>query len=107
MKKILIPIILLIAVAAGYLYYDWDAKTKRAASEPKKILFTWTDEKGVKHFSDKAPPEGAKNVEKTTGFKYVKPPLITTIKNGAANLYRRGKNFLYSLFKRKSKRDRK
>ena len=103
MKKFLIAIILIIAVAAGYLYYDWDTKTKRAASEPKKILFTWTDEKGVKHFSDKAPPEGARNIEKTTGFKYVKPPLITTIKNGAVKLYRRGKKTLLGLFKKKSK----
>jgi hypothetical protein len=107
MKKFLIAIILIIAVAAGYLYYDWDTKTKRAASEPKKILFTWTDEKGVKHFSDKAPPEGARNIEKTTGFKYVKPPLITTIKDGAVNLYRRGKTALFTLFNKKSKEDEK
>jgi hypothetical protein len=107
MKKILIAIILFITVTTGYLYYDWDTKTKRSASEPKKILFSWTDEKGVKHFTDKAPPEGAKDIEKTTGFKYVKPPWVTTIKNGVVNLYRSGKTTFFAIFKKKSKKDEK
>jgi LPS O-antigen subunit length determinant protein (WzzB/FepE family) len=36
MKKILAFIIIFIAAAAGYLYYDWNTKTKRAALEPGK-----------------------------------------------------------------------
>jgi hypothetical protein len=108
MKKVLVIIIIFIAAAAGYLYYDWSTKTKKAALEPRKTLYSWTDEKGVKHFTDKEPPRGAKNIEKTTGFKYVKPPLITAIKKGALNLYRRAKNalsdFVKNIFKKKSKK---
>ncbi len=108
MKKIFVFIIIFIAAAAGYLYYDWSTKTKRAALEPSKTLYSWTDEKGVKHFTDKEPPRGAKNIEKTTGFKYVKPPLVTTIKKGALNLYRLAKNalsgFFKNIFKNRSKK---
>ena len=108
MKKIFVFIIIFIAAAAGYLYYDWNTKTKRAALEPGKTLYSWTDEKGVKHFTDKEPPRGAKNIEKTTGFKYVKPPLVTTIKKRALNLYRRAKNtlsdFFKNIFKKRSKK---
>ena len=104
MKKVLVIIIIFIAAAAGYLYYDWDTKTKRAALEPSKSLYSWTDEKGVKHFTDKEPPGGAKDIEKTTGFNYVKPPLVTTIKKAALNSYRRVKNALSDLFKKRSKK---
>ena len=103
MKKIAVFIIIFIAAAAGYLYYDWDTKNKRAALEPKKILYSWTDEKGVKHFTDKEPPGGASNIEKTTGFNYVKPPLVITIKKAALGSYRRTKNALSGLFKKRSK----
>ena len=99
MKKVLVVIFILMAVTAGYLYYDWNDKTKKQALEPGKTLYSWTDEKGAKHFTDKEPPRGAKNIEKTTGFKYVKPPLVTTIKNGAVNLYRRTQKTLSDFYK--------
>jgi hypothetical protein len=99
MKKIFVFIIIFIAAAAGYLYYDWNAKTKRAALEPSKTLYSWTDEKGAKHFTDKEPPRGAKNIEKNTGFKYVKPPLVTKIKDSVVNVYRRVKYSLTDYFK--------
>jgi hypothetical protein len=104
MKKVVVLVIIFVAVAAGYLYYDWNAKTKKQALEPGKILYSWTDEKGVKHYTDKEPPRGAKNIEKTTGFKYVKPPLVTTIKKGALNLYGRAKSVLSYFFKNISKK---
>ena len=107
MKKVLVFIIIFIAAAAGYLYYDWNIKTKKAALEPSKTLYSWTDEKGVKHFTDKEPPRSAKNIEKTKGFKYVKPPLVNQMKNSVANLYRRVKyaltHFFKNIFKKKSK----
>jgi hypothetical protein len=107
MKKLLAIITILVAGVVGYLYYDWDTKTKRAASEPKKILFAWTDENGIKHFTDKVPPKGAKNVEKTVGYKYVKPPLVNTLKNSVVNLYYRTKNKLSDFFKKASEKDKK
>jgi hypothetical protein len=99
MKKALVIIIIFMTAAAGYLYYDWNTKTKKAALAPSKTLFSWTDEKGVKHFTDKEPPRGAKEIEKTTGFRYVKPPLITTIKKATLNAYGRAKNALSDFFK--------
>ena len=47
MKKVLVFIIIFIGVAAGYLYYDWNVKTKRLAAEPSKTVYSWTDENGV------------------------------------------------------------
>jgi hypothetical protein len=107
MKKIFVFIIIFIAAVVGYLYYDWDTKTKRAALEPGKTLYSWTDEKGVKHFTDKEPPRGATNIEKTTGFKYVKPPLVTTLKKGTLKVYRPVKNALSNFFKNIFKRGSK
>jgi hypothetical protein len=55
--------------------------------------------------------ESNKNIEKTTGFKYVKPPLVTAINKGALNLYRRVKNtlsdFFKNIFKKRSKKAKK
>ena len=99
MKKVLIFVIVFIGLAAGYLYYDWHTKTKRLAEMPVPTLYSWTDEKGVKHFTDKMPPSGAENVIKTKGFKYMKPPLVTNIKNGAAKLYGRVKNAVFEFFR--------
>lgn len=110
MKKIIIIFIIFIGAAAGYLYYDWQAKTKRLAEAPSPTLYSWTDEKGVKHFTDKEPPSGAQNVSKTKGFKYVKPPLVITLKQTAVNLYRRLtyplSDFFRNMIKKRSKKNR-
>jgi hypothetical protein len=111
MKKIIIFVIIFIGAAAGYLYCDWHAKTKRLAEEPSPTLYSWTDEKGVKHFTDKKPPIGAQNVSKTKGLKYVKPPLVITLKQATVNLYRRViyavSDFFRNMIKKRSKDNRK
>jgi hypothetical protein len=111
MKKIIIFVVIFIGATAGYLYYDWHAKTKRLAEEPSPTLYSWTDEKGVKHFTDKTPPIGAQNVSKAKGFKYVKPPLAITLKQTAVNLYRRVtyavSDFFRNIIKKSPKKNRK
>jgi hypothetical protein len=101
MKKVLFIVTLLVCVAAGYLYYDWHVQTKQMAAEPKITLYSWTDENGVKHFTDTAPPQGATDVQETKGYKYVEPPLVVKIKDKTNELYDwiKGK-----IFKKKEKR---
>jgi hypothetical protein len=99
MKKVLVFIIIFIGVAAGYLYYDWSVKTKRLAAEPSKTVYSWTDENGVKHFTDFKPPSEAKNITKTKGYKYIKPPLVITLKEGMVHFYGRVKDGVSGIFR--------
>lgn len=104
MKKIFIIFLFLAVAASGYLFYDWHAKTKNKSEADKITLYSWEDEKGLTHFSDKMPPGGARNVQKTAGYKYAAPPLALTIKWTAENLYHRTKTGVNGLFKSKSKK---
>ena len=107
MKKIFITFLILAVAASGYLYYDWHTKTKNKSEADKITLYSWVDEKGLTHFSDKMPPSGARNIQKTDGYKYAAPPLVLTIKWAAENLYHRIKNAVSSLFGFISKKKRK
>ena len=104
MKKIFITFLILTVAASGYLYYDWHIKTKNKSEADRITLYSWEDEKGLTHFSDKMPPGGARNIQKTDGYKYAAPPLALTIKWTIENLYHRTKNAVSGLFKSKSKR---
>ena len=104
MKKIFTIIIIFIGLAAGYLYYDWNAKTKKQEVDPSKTVYSWTDEKGVKHFTDKKPPSGAKNIKETKGFRYTEPPLVLTIKESMLSLYSRIKYAVSDVFRYKKKK---
>jgi hypothetical protein len=92
MKKVLIIVTIVVCVAAAYLYYDWHAQTKEMAAKPKITLYSWTDEKGVKHFTDTAPPEGVRDVQETQGNKYVEPPLVVKIRETTKDFYNWIKN---------------
>ena len=107
MKKIFIIFLFLAVAASGYLYYDWHAKTKNKSEADKITLYSWEDEKGLTHFSDKMPPGGARNIQKTNGYKYAAPPLVLTIKWTVENLYHRTKTGVNGLFKSKSKKNGK
>ena len=87
MKKILMIILVLICGTAGFLYYDWHVKTKKLAAEPSIILYSWTDEKGKKHFTDTHPPQNAENVEKLKGYEHIEPPLIKKLKYKIIDFY--------------------
>jgi hypothetical protein len=100
MKKVVIVIILLIFGLGGYLGWDWYDKTKRQRLEPSVMLYYWTDSKGGKHISDVPPPKGARNVRTEKGWRHIRTPLIVSIKNKAAGIYKRAKR---SLFKSREK----
>ena len=104
MKKALILIIVIILGCCGYLYYDWHTKTKKQAAEPSIPQYSWTDDQGIRHFTDSPPPEGAINVKKTKGYQYVAPPLVVTIKKKIVHYYVQAKE---KLFKPKKKKRRK
>jgi hypothetical protein len=104
MKKALVVIIVLILGCGGYLYYDWHTKTSRRAAEPSEPQYSWTDARGVRHFTDRPPPEGATDIRETKGYKYIDQPLVYTIRDKVVEYYNSIKE---KLFKRKEKKRRK
>ena len=100
MKKAIIIVTILVCVAAGYLYYDWQVQTKEMAAEPKITLYSWTDKNGVKHFTDTPPPEGVTDIQTNEGYKYVEPPLVVKIKEKTGVFYDWMKS---KIFKKKEK----
>ena len=104
MKRALVVIIVIILGCCGYLYYDWHTKTKKQAAEPSIPQYSWTDTRGIRHFTDSTPPKGATNVKKTKGYKHIDPPLVVTIKNKVVEYYGQINE---KLFKPKKKKRRK
>jgi hypothetical protein len=103
MRNALIVIIIIILGAGGFLGWDWYDKTQKQKLEPSITLYYWTDADGNKHISDVAPPQDARSVYKDKGYKYIKPPLIVTIKNKAVEYYKKAKKKLFKPGKRKTK----
>ena len=104
MKKALIIILILVVGSSGFLFYDWYDKTRRKNLEPAVPLYSWTDTKGVRHYSDTEPPPEARNVEKTKGYEYISPPLVVTIRDKTLETFKRAKA---KLSKSKSKKKSK
>ena len=103
MRKALIVIIIIIMGAGGYLGWDWYDKTRKQKLEPTVTLYYWTDANGNKHISDVAPPQNATNIQTDKGYKYIRPPLIVTIKNKAVEYYKKAKKTLFKSGKTKKK----
>ena len=103
MQKALIIIIVLILGSGGYLAWDWYDKTKKQQLEPSMTLYHWTDSRGGKHISDAPPPENARNVYTDKGYKYIRAPLIVTIKDEAVEFYKNTKKKLFKSSKTKKK----
>ena len=55
MKKGLIIALIIILGAVGYLAYDWHVKTKILEDDQRVTLYSWTDEKGTKHYTNTQP----------------------------------------------------
>jgi hypothetical protein len=87
MKKGLIIALIIILGFAGFLAYDWHVKTTIQADDQRATLYSWTDEKGAKHYTDTQPPDDAKNVEESKGYSYVEPPLVIKIKDNTIEMY--------------------
>lgn len=104
MKKTWIIVLIIILGAAGFLAYDWHAKTSIQEDDQRVTLYSWTDENGAKHYTDTQPPDGARNVEVHKGYKYVEQPLVIRIKDKAIEIYRWIKE---KIFKPKSKKHKK
>ena len=104
MKKGLIIAFIIILGSAGFLAYDWHVKTSIQADDQRVTLYSWTDEQGAKHYTDTQPPDGAKNVEQSKGYKYVQPPLVIKMEDKMIEMYGwiKGK-----LFKKKDKKKKK
>ena len=86
MKKLYL--FLALGVLAGYLAYDWHTVIQ-AQKQPTKVTFyTWSDEKGVRHFTDAPPPVGARNVEKSTGVAQPRKPLVVRMQDAVVDAYR-------------------
>jgi len=81
MKKALIVVVILIFGATGFLAYDWYTKTTIQSDDQRVTFYSWTDDNGAKHFTNTQPPDGAKNIEESKGYKYVDQPLVVKIKN--------------------------
>ena len=106
MKKIILLLLVLLLAAGGFLYYDWHVKTKRAATQPPIQLYEWTDQQGVRHFTD-TPPQGAKGIKVTHGRKYISPPLVFLIEAKARIYYDRIKEYVTGWFSAKSGKNKK
>jgi hypothetical protein len=87
MQKTIVVLIVLISGMVAYLIYDWHAKIRDQIAEPNIPLYSWTDAEGNKHFTDTVPPQGAINVQKSMGYKYVDPPLIVMIRDKTIAIY--------------------
>jgi hypothetical protein len=85
MKKLYL--FLALAVLAGYLAYDWHAAIQSRKQPPQVTLYTWSDEKGVRHFTDAPPPAGARNVEKNTGVAQPREPLVVRMKDAVVDAF--------------------
>ena len=88
MKKTLIIALVIILGGAGYLVYDWHIKTTIYEDDQRVTLYSWTDEKGARHYTNTQPPDGARNVEESKGFKYTDQPLAVKLKNKIVDGYK-------------------
>jgi len=104
MKKALVVILILVLGFSGFLYYDWQAKTKQQAAEPSLPQYSWTDSQGVRHFTDSAPPAGATDIHETRGYQYIDPPLVVIIKDKAVEYFGKIKEKIFKPKKKKKKR---
>jgi hypothetical protein len=98
MKKALIIALIIILGGAGYLAYDWHVKTTIYEDDQRVTLYSWTDEKGARHYTNTQPPDGARNVEESKGFKYTDQPLAVKLKDKIVDGYKWIKQ---KLFKKK------
>ena len=88
MKKALIIALIIILGAVGFLAYDWHVKTTIYEDEQRVALYSWTDEKGARHYTNTQPPDGARNVEESKGFKYTDQPLAVKLKKKIVDGYK-------------------
>ena len=104
MRKTLIAVVILIIGAAGFLAYDWQVKTTIREDDQRVTLYSWTDEKGARHYTNTQPPDGARHVEERKGYKYSDQPLVVKLKDKTIAGYKWTKD---KLFKKKARSKKK
>lgn len=108
MKKIFIVLIVIAGLTSGYLIYDWQVTSKKRANAPITTIYSWEDESGNTHFTDKQPSDDARNIKQIKGQKFIKPPLAVRIKEAVLRWYQQAKTgiskVVKSVPKRKSKK---
>ncbi len=104
MKKTLIAASIIILGAAGFLAYDWHVKTTIYEDDQRVTLYSWTDDKGSRHYTNTQPPDGARNVELIKGFEYTDQPLALKLKNKTVDGYKWVEE---KLFKKRDKNNKK
>ena len=104
MQKTLVVILTIVLGFGGFLYYDWHTKTKARGAEPSISQYSWTDARGTRHFTDTGPPEGATDIRIIKGHKYIAPPLVYAIKDKGAEYYKKIKEQLLKLKKKKKRK---
>ena len=105
MKKGLVIALIIILGAGGYLAYDWHVKTKILEDDQRVTLYSWTDEKGAKHYTNTQPPDGARNVKESKGYEYSDRPLVIKLKDKVVDGYEGLKEKLFR--KKNRKKDKR
>jgi hypothetical protein len=81
MKKAPIVTLIIILGFIGFLAYDWHVKTTLYKDDQRVALYSWTDEKGARHYTNTQPPDGARDVKERKGFEYADQPLVVKLKD--------------------------
>lgn len=95
MRTLIWGIVGLVLAGAGYLAYDWHQASKEQRQPPKIALYAWSDDHGVRHFTDTPPPPGARNIEKSQSYAPARRPLVIVIRDVLTESYESLKNRLF------------
>lgn len=88
-RKVLFIIVGIGILIAGYLGYDYYMWSKYLEPDPGVNLYGWTDNQGVRHYTDRPPPEDARDIQVTEGFRHRGLPLVLKAKDKIAGVFRK------------------
>jgi hypothetical protein len=86
-RKVLLTIVGCILLITGYLGYDYYLWSKYLEPDPSVSLYGWTDAQGVRHFTNRPPPQGARDIQVTEGFKHRRLPLVLKAREGIVRIF--------------------
>ena len=111
MKKaimiITLVLVLIAGSATGFLYNDWHKKTHIDDEERYTYMYSWTDKQGQTHYSDKKPPNGAKETRTIETSKPLETPHIVQIKERLSEFLYQSKRRFAGMFDPKEERTEK
>ena len=88
-RKALFIIVGIFSLIVSYLGYDYYMWSKYLEPDPSVSLYGWTDAQGVRHYTDRPPPEGARDIQVTEGFKHRGLPLVLKAKEKIVGVFRK------------------